>query len=38
VRCLLIVLAVCTIAACAKKADPAAPPGAPTTPRIYPSE
>jgi hypothetical protein len=38
-RCLLMVLALCTLAACAKKAEPTAPGGATTTyPRAYPHE
>jgi hypothetical protein len=34
-----MVLAICTLAACAKKADPSPPPGVLSTyPRIYPHE
>jgi hypothetical protein len=33
-----MVLAICTLAACAKKADPATPPGNSTYPRVYPHE
>ena len=38
-RCLLVALAICTLAACAKKSDPVPPAGVPSTyPRIYPHE